>query len=209
MKRKKTRFISYFINILLVLVILLAGFSVLTNVTYTSLVVDGVSMFPTLENGDFGYANKTNIAKNNIKRGDIILFHPSTALDKIYIKRVIALPNEEFYLDSKTGDITINGVLYNQDYLDEGVKEKTCTGKFYNADKLIKLQKDEYFVLGDNRGNSSDSAHGIGFAKKENIVAVLEVILATCDMNYQTDNPLDVCSFSSRHYQSINKWKYF
>lgn len=215
MKRKKSRFIIYIINVVLVLVILLAGFSVYKNVVYSPLVVVGSSMYPTLKNGDFGYANKTKSAIKHIKRGDIILFNPTTDLDSIYIKRVIALPNDEFYLNSKTGDITINGELFNQDFLEEGVKEKTCSSsrKYYYADSLITLGEGEYFVLGDNRSVSLDSAHGIGFAKQENIISILDVILATCDMkNYASDDEhsaLNVCSYKNRHYKSINNWKFF
>lgn len=211
MKRSKFRFLVYFFNVMMVIVILLGVLSVYKNITYSPMVVVGSSMFPTLKNGDFGYAKKTNNAKNNIKRGQIILFHPSNDLDSIYIKRVIALPNDTFYLDSKTGDITVNGELFNQDFLDDGVKERTGINATKSMiDKDIKLAKDEYFVLGDNRGNSRDSAHGIGFAKKENILSVLDVVFATCDINgYVGDSSLNVCSYSKRKYKPINEWKYF
>ncbi len=214
MRRKKSRFIIYLINIILVVVIILAGFSIYRNVNYSPLVVVGSSMYPTLHNGDFGYANKTKSAINKIKRGDIILFHPNTDLDSIYIKRVIALPNDEFYLDSKTGDIIINGTLFEQNFLNDGVKEQTCLGRnFYYADSLITLSNDEYFVLGDNRYVSLDSAHGIGFVKKENIVSILNVVLAKCDIsNYGSindENILKVCSLNRRKYKNINDWKYF
>ncbi len=211
MKRSKFRFFIYIFNILMVVIILLGALSVYKNVSYSPMVVVGSSMFPTLKNGDFGYAKKTNNAKNNIKRGQIILFHPSNDLNSIYIKRVIALPNDTFYLDSKTGDITINGELFNQDFLAEGVKEKTCTNAVKSMlDRDITLAKDEYFVLGDNRNNSRDSAHGIGYAKKENILSVLDVVFATCDINgYSGESSLNVCSYSKRKYKPINEWKYY
>lgn len=207
MKRKKS---IYLLNILLIFVFLLTSFSIYTNIVYSPLVVIGSSMYPTLKNGDFGYANNKS---KNIKRGEIILFHPNNAPKEIYIKRVIALPNETFYLYSKTGDITINGEIFEQDFLAQGIKELTCQSnrKFYNADELITLGADEYFVLGDNRGVSLDSAHGIGFVKKENIVSVLSVIVATCDKQSLQDNQsaLKVCSINNRHYKSIGDWKYF
>lgn len=215
MKRSKLRFLIYFFKIFLVLVIILATLALYKNVNYSPLVVVGTSMYPTLNSGEFGYSNKTNSAKKNIKRGQIILFHPFENQDAIYIKRVIAIPNDTFYLDSQTGDITINGELFNQDFLPEGTKEKTCTAgrTYYYADQDVTLKDDEYFVLGDNRYVSYDSAHGIGLVKQDRIVSVLSAIVAKCDLSNLDSNrdssSLKVCSLNSRHYYSINNWRYF
>lgn len=212
MKRSKKRFLMYLFNVFLILIILLCSLSLFVNVNYSSMVVIGRSMYPTLKEGEFGYANKTSSRLKNIKRGEIILFHPNNDMNSIYIKRVIALPNDTFYLDSKTGDITINGELYDQSFISEEIKKQTCLGrKYYYADEEVTLKEKEYFVLGDNRPVSLDSAHGIGFAMQENIIGVLEVVLASCDLSNSSNGgaSLDVCSINKRHYYNITDWEYF
>lgn len=210
MKNKRNRIFKMIFNVFFVLVIVLASISLFKSYTFYPVVISGNSMSPTLKNGDFGYANKTYKAKHEIKRNQILLFHPSVDLNSIYVKRVIALPKETFYLSSLNGDIYINGKLIEQNYIDENVKKSTVnTARKDILDREITLAKDEYFVLGDNRSNSYDSAHGIGLVKQNTIVAVLESIVAKCSEGSFSDTSLKVCSSSNRKTLPINEWKYF
>ncbi len=213
MKRSKKRFLNYFLNIFLVFIILICVFSIFFNANYSSMVVIGKSMYPTLKEGEFGYANHSTSRLKKLKRGEIILFHPNNDVNSIYIKRIIALPGDTFYLDSSTNEITINGVLFEQNFISDEIRKQTCTTsrKFYNADQEITLNETQYFVLGDNRPVSLDSAHGIGFAEQKNIIGVLEMVLATCNLQSDSNNgaSLNVCSFNKRNYYNITDWKYF
>lgn len=205
--KKVLKIISY---VVMVLVIILASFSIWFNLTYSPVVVSGLSMSPTLRDGDFGYVKDSKHALNNIKRNDVIIFNPSTNLESLYIKRVIALPNETFYIDSSTCEIKVNGEVIPQTYISEEIKMKTCIrGTSSLMDKEVKLGNDEYFVLGDNRGNSYDSLHGIGFVKKENINGVLKMIVATCQKDSYSTTGSQVCNRNQRTYHAISEWKYF
>ena len=167
-------------------------------------------MSPSLKTGDFGYAKKTKNRINKIKRDEVIIFHPSIKKEDIYIKRVVALPNETFYFDSTTCDIKINGEVIPQSYITNDVKLQTKNNvKKEFADKEIILKSDEYIVLGDNRGNSQDSLHGIGIVKKDSIIGVLDVIVASCEIGSYKDDGSRVCNLNQRNYYSIKDWKYF
>lgn len=122
--------------------------------------VNGLSMYPTLENKDFLIMNK--VSKNNIDNGDIIVFDTTPNAkykDKIYyIKRVIATEGDHLVI--KDGKVILNDIELKEDYTDGSVTEG-------NID--IVIPKGKYFVLGDNRDGSSDS-RVFGLVSHENIV---------------------------------------
>lgn len=213
MNSKKKFAMRIVLYTVLIITFILSSFSIYFNFCYTPIMVSGRSMYPTLNNGEFGYAKTTNHAINKIQRDDIIIFHPSSLidsseyLDEIYVKRVIALPNETFYFDSKTCDIRINGSIIPQSYISNEVKKETSlNAKNEFCDKEIVLNDDQFIVLGDNRKVSMDSLHGIGFVKKDSIVGVLKVVMASCSDVNENGN---VCNINRRHYYNIMEWKYF
>ena len=113
-------------------------------------VVEGSSMNPTLSNGDNLIVNKITYKFSDPKRYDIVVFPYQHKKRTYYIKRIIGLPGEEVYIDQE-GTIYINGNVLDEDY---GAEVILNAGR---ADEPILLADDEYFVMGDNRNNSSDS----------------------------------------------------
>lgn len=114
--------------------------------------VKGESMLPTLQHGDNLIVDKLTYRFSDPKRFDIIVF-PHYDMDGTkshYIKRIIGLPGETVRMDTD-GTIYINGEVLSEDY---GEKVVSNPGRAYTE---ITLGDDEYFVLGDNRDNSSDS----------------------------------------------------
>ena len=98
------------------------------------------------------------------KRGDIIVFPYRDRSNVFYIKRIIALPGETIYINEKS-DVYINGELYQEDYLMEAYMEDPGV-----AGVPFTLKEGEYFVMGDNRNNSTDSRKlSIGTVKREEI----------------------------------------
>ncbi len=91
-----------------------------------------------------------------VKRGDIVIFRPPTDEDKDYIKRVIAVPGDDFEI--KNGRVYINGKAQDEPY----VKGITRTFNFM-PDKSNEIQgivpPGKVVVLGDNRENSQDSRY--------------------------------------------------
>ena len=103
--------------------------------------VNGSSMYPTLNEGETMILNKIGL-KKGIKRFDIIVVD---AGDDYIIKRVIALPGESIAYSG--GKLYINGKFM------EDVYSKSVTEDF----DVVKLQDNEYYVMGDNRAISKDS----------------------------------------------------
>jgi len=125
--------------------------------------VNGMSMFPTLADGDNLIVEKLSYRVNEPERFDIIVF-PYPGDEAIhYIKRVIGLPGETIQIID--GDIYIDHVILEEDYGYETIANPGI------ASEPIVLGEDEYFVLGDNRNNSQDSRYAVvGNIKQEDIV---------------------------------------
>lgn len=123
----------------------------------------GDSMNPELSNGDIVLVNTLVYNAKNPARGDVIVFKPQG--DKTvhsYMKRVIGLPEET--VEIKEGILYINGKELQEDYKTTAIKEAGL------ASEKIKLKKQEYFVLGDNRLSSIDSRSlEVGNVKKTEI----------------------------------------
>jgi len=120
--------------------------------------VVGPSMSPNYEEGNVLLVNKFIYRISNVKRNDVIVL---THGDKYMIKRVIGLPGEK--VEYRNNNLYINGNLIEEKYID---KEKIRT-KDFSLDNPI--PDNMYFVLGDNREDSSDSRE-YGLISKKDIV---------------------------------------
>ncbi len=114
--------------------------------------VDGTSMVPTLEHGDNLFVDKISYRFKDPERFDIIVFPFQYKEDTYYIKRIIGLPGETVQIDEK-GNIYIDGEILQESYGLEVIKPEHIGRAF----EPITLAEDEYFVMGDNRNNSTDS----------------------------------------------------
>lgn len=112
--------------------------------------VEGLSMNDTLNDQDRLLLNKFTYRIRTLDRFDVVVFKYAYDTDSDYIKRVIGLPGETVRIDSD-GQIFINDELLEEDYGREVMEDPGI------AEDGITLGADEYFVLGDNRNNSSDS----------------------------------------------------
>lgn len=128
--------------------------------------VKGDSMEPTLSNGDNLIVDKISYRFRAPERFDIIVFPFQYKEETYYIKRIIGLPGETLQIDEE-GKIYINGEVLEESYGREIIREDHLG----LAAEPITLGPDEYFVLGDNRNNSSDSRIAeVGNIKKDQII---------------------------------------
>ena len=114
--------------------------------------VDGSSMEATLSHGDNLFVDKISYRFGEPERFDIIVFPFQYKEDTYYIKRIIGMPGETVQIDP-SGNIYIDGEILQESYGREVIKAETVG----RAAEPVVLGEDEYFVMGDNRNNSSDS----------------------------------------------------
>lgn len=209
---KKTSILFPAVSAILACSIAVSGYLLFKNHYYLEVYIDGISMQPTLnadyiveqndpnyliqKNVEYGYVEQSKEAINNIKKFDIItVYYPWESRDynqpyirnskvkkdaSFKIKRVIALPNETFKIDENVISYKENG---------EWVSYDLPFNRKLNVAKMIgetTMGKDEYWVMGDNYGNSNDcSDHGGGKLEPvyyENIKGVLVSIRGKCDV---------------------------
>ena len=154
----KDKILSIFLDFVETIVVSLAIFFVIYIFVAQPHQVNGSSMDPTLQTGEFLLTEKINYRFHEPARGEIIVFRaPSSACvgDRCdYIKRVIGLPGETVKVAD--GKFYINGELLDEShYLAPTIM--TNPGAFTANEREITLGEDQYFVSGDNRPGSSDS----------------------------------------------------
>ena len=156
--------------------------------------VDGKSMYPTLKDGEFGFTNVGGVLLNGIERGDIVVVTMEEDGQKTHwVKRVIGLPGDTVTCVNDV--VFINGkVLDETQYIDPDYRQ-SCVDKFGYFNKVpnedntdvkdfdeVKLDNDEYYVMGDNRPYSKDSRY-VGPVKKSQLFAKnMLVLLPFSDM---------------------------
>lgn len=128
--------------------------------------VSGDSMLPTLNDGDNLIVDKISYRFNDPQRFDIVVFPPRSEPNRLFIKRIIGLPGETVQID-ENGNIYIDGELLVETYGREAINSEHIG----IASEPILLGVNEYFVLGDNRNNSTDSRYaGVGNIRRDEII---------------------------------------
>ncbi len=156
---------AFFDWLVVIAVALLVAFVVRTFVI-AHFVVEGESMFSTLDTNDRVFVNKLSYRLHDPNRGDVVVLHQVTgASERDLIKRVIALPGETVEVRNCT--VLIDGRVLNEPYLDPEVVTPTDCGGDYVLDGVV--PDDHVFVMGDNRGGSQDS-RVIGTISEDDLV---------------------------------------
>lgn len=147
---------------LLTIVICLVSAKLFTTFVISSVEIDGASMYSTLDDGDKALTDALFYKFGKINRFDIVIIemdHGPHKGEKL-VKRVVGLPGETIKYENNT--LYINGEVVAETFIDDNAKSET---DIYET----KIPEGKYFVLGDNRGNSSDSRY-FGFVNKSEII---------------------------------------
>ncbi len=148
-------FLSYIFELIKIVAISLAIIIPIRYYLIQPFYVKGASMEPNFYDHEYLIINEISYRFDDPARGDIIVFKYPKNPQEYFIKRVIGLPNEKVQI--KDGQV----IVYNKEYPEGAIMEETYleeNTKTYSAnDDIIKLDDNEYFVLGDNRTSSKDS----------------------------------------------------
>ncbi|MDO8611299.1 MAG: signal peptidase I [Dehalococcoidia bacterium] len=147
--------------------------------------VEGQSMQPSLDNGEYLIVNKLTYSQIDLSifdwipffdsganpvhhlwatpdRGDVIVFRAPTSPDRDFIKRIIGVPGDVVEVEGTTGTVMVNGESLDEPYIKGKTTCQSACGPWQVPER-------SYFVMGDNRQNSSDSRQG-WFVPEENII---------------------------------------
>lgn len=136
---------------------------IIINTVSARVRVDGLSMLPTLRDGEFVLVNRLAYHFGTPARGDIIVFRSTTQPNLDLIKRIMGAPGDTLTIGG--GRVTANGVTLNEPYINA---EPNYSGRWTVPAGFL-------FVLGDNRNDSSDS-HAWGFLPIGNVIGKATVI---------------------------------
>ena len=120
--------------------------------------VYGSSMYPSILPGEYIMVSKAAYFFNQPQHGEVIVFHSPRDPASDLIKRVIAVPDDT--VEIKKGTVFVNGAPLVELYISESPKYDVYRQQIIAG---------QFFVLGDNRNNSSDS-HGGWTVPRQNIV---------------------------------------
>ncbi|MEE8369288.1 MAG: signal peptidase I [Dehalococcoidia bacterium] len=184
-------------TLLLALLIFLAVRTSLQNFR-----VEGASMMPSLENGEYLIVNKLAYAEIDLSlfnwlpffdagdnpvhhlwdspgRGDVIVFlsprDAARGVERDFVKRIIGVPGDTITIASEGGQVLVNGLLVEEPYIQGSTRCNRNCGPWEiplanTAESIAACGSSAcYFVMGDNRQNSSDSRQG-WLVPEENII---------------------------------------
>jgi signal peptidase I len=126
-------------------------------------IVSGASMDPTFKTGQYLIVDELSYRFGAPARGQVIIFRYPKDPTQYFIKRIVGLPGETVQIQN--GDVYIKETSGKTIKLDESY----VTNKGNGADMSVTLPAGEYFVMGDNRPESSDS-RSWGLLPRENII---------------------------------------
>lgn len=150
---KLLRFFADILETLVLSVVLFVGINYIT----ARIRVDGSSMEPTLHNGQLILVNRLAYKLGSPERGDVIVFYFPRDPEQEYIKRLIGKPGD--FIRIQNGQVLVNDTSLNEPYI--------AASPMYMGEWVV--PEGQYFVLGDNRNNSSDS-HQWGMVPAEYVI---------------------------------------
>jgi signal peptidase I len=142
--RRKSSALRLIVDVLetvILSIVLFVGINTITE----RIRVDGYSMEPTFQDGEFVIVNRLAYSLGSPQPGDVIVFHFPRDPEQEYIKRIIGLPGDQISISG--GKVSVNGNILDEPYI--------AAAPSYQSEWTV--PEDTLFVLGDNRNNSSDS----------------------------------------------------
>ncbi len=157
---------AFFVDTIQSIILAASVFLIIYLFLFRPFQVNGESMFPNFQDREYVLTNLIALRFGPPVRGDVIVFKAPPDPEKDFIKRVIGMPHDGITL--KSGDVYVNGSKLDESaYLNQSVK--TYGMSFLHEDETITVPDGYFFVMGDNRANSSDSRDW-GFVGKKAVI---------------------------------------
>jgi signal peptidase I len=149
--------LTFLLDSLKILLIALAIVIPIRMLLFQPFMVRGSSMEPNYHSSDYLIIDELSYRLRDPQRGEVIVFQYPLDPSYKYIKRIIGLPNET--IEIKNGEVYVSRVGGEAQKIDESIYlsakvQEEWKNTNYNS---LTLKQNEYFVMGDNRINSSDS----------------------------------------------------
>lgn len=144
--------------------------ALIVSVFFRPTIVNGASMEDTLHDGDYMFMARQAYHNHDPEKGDIVIIQSTLDYErsdkgKLIIKRVIGLPED--IIEIKGDTLYVNGEQIQEDYIKDGI---TPAGDIPAEGESLTVPEGHFFVLGDNRCNSTDSRSSeVGLITKEDI----------------------------------------
>lgn len=134
--------------------------------------IDGTSMNDTLAHQD-----KVIITNFFYKPevGDIVVIPAGKYYDKPIIKRIIALEGQDVYINFKTHEVYVDGILLDEDYISSDTIHRLS-----ETEMSLTVGEGEAFIMGDNRAVSHDSRY-FGCVKVDDIIGKAQFVVFPFD----------------------------
>ncbi len=150
-------------------------------------------MEPNFQNGQYLVIDELSYHLHEPKRGDVVVMRYPRDEKQYFIKRIIGLPGEQVKIDN--GKVTIynaahpKGMTLNESYLPNQGLTYPQDAIIVGGNKILTLEKDQYFMLGDNRLASSDSRSWGVLPRKDMIGRVFIRALPLDEVKIYTGSP--------------------
>jgi signal peptidase I len=155
----------FFLDFLETIVVSLAIFAVVYIFLFQPHQVDGQSMVPNFHNAEYILTDKLSYRIHEPKRGDVVVFHSPQDERVDFIKRILGVPGDTLKISD--GYVYLNGIKLEEGYVND--PGAVLAGRFLRENLEVEVPPGQYFVMGDNRGHSSDSREW-GFVSRPGIV---------------------------------------
>ncbi len=156
---------SFFLDVLEVIVFAVGIFFFVYLLIMRPHKIKGQSMMPNFPDSEYLLTEKVSYYTRQPHRGDVVVLAPppSVSTTDEFIKRIIGLPGETVMI--KNGRVYINDKMLHESYLADTLY--TSEGTFLSEGQEYNIPSGQYFVMGDNRPNSSDSRYWGPITKSE------------------------------------------
>lgn len=186
---KSSKILNFFLDLVEVTIVGVAVFVIVYLFIGQPLEITGTSMEPTLDNGEMIIAEKMTSRLDKLERGDIVVFKQPENPNIFVIKRIVGLPGETLTLSEKS--VYINGSMLEEDYV------KTHQALLTAQDKDIEIPQNSYFLMGDNRANSTDSRKW-GPISEQDIVGKAVIVFSPISNARLIETDLSVQNFKAK-----------